>query len=358
MGGFRDWFFGLLLETIYFCWSGAVEFLFWIWFSFVRRQRLPPLQNPILLESATSLAAKIRTGEVKSVDVVQAYIDRVSEVQPVLNAVVERRFEDALREATKADDLVRARTKTPEELAKEFPLLGVPFTVKNSIGVKGMLQDAGSVYCKGLRADQDSAAVSLLVRAGAIPLALTNIPEMWMAWDTYNKLYGSTKNPYDTRRTPGGSSGGEAALIAAAGSLMGIGTDISGSIRIPSLFCGIFGHKPTAGMVSMEGVFPDLGGTLSDYNCLGPMCRYAEDLPLMLGVLAGANAVPLQLTKPVDVNLLQVYYTEDDGSTISSVGSDSRKAIREVCNLDLFFFGFVLYLLNNEFKHSSPLQRY
>lgn len=178
---------------------------------------------------------------------VQAYIDRMREVQPLINAVVEYRIEEALREARNADDLIQSHAKTTEELASQLPLLGVPFTAKNSVAIKGMVQNAGSLYYKEQRASRDAEVVSLLVRAGAIPVALTNVPEMCMVGDTLNRIYGSTANPYDTRRTSGGSSGGEGALIAAAGSLVGIGTDLGGSIRIPSLFCGIFGHKPTAG---------------------------------------------------------------------------------------------------------------
>lgn len=269
---------------------------------------------------------------VRSVDVVQAYIDRMREVQPLINAVVEYRIEEALREARNADDLIQSHAKTTEELASQLPLLGVPFTAKNSVAIKGMVQNAGSLYYKEQRASRDAEVVSLLVRAGAIPVALTNVPEMCMVGDTLNRIYGSTANPYDTRRTSGGSSGGEGALIAAAGSLVGIGTDLGGSIRIPSLFCGIFGHKPTAETVSLDGIFPEMGGTLSRYNCVGPLCRYAEDLPLMLRIMVGTNADPLELDKPVDISRLNVFYAEDDGSLISPVGADPRLAILKVVN--------------------------
>ncbi|CAN7944368.1 unnamed protein product, partial [Ixodes hexagonus] len=145
--------------------------------------------------------------QVKSVDVVRAYIERISQVQPVLNAVVKDRFQDALREAALADQLVRSGTKSTEQLAQEKPLLGVPFTAKNSVAIKGLRQDAGSAYYRGQRAERDAAVVGHLRNAGAIPLALTNVSELCMWGDTYNRLDGLTRNPYDTRRTPGGSSG-------------------------------------------------------------------------------------------------------------------------------------------------------
>ncbi|CAN8008262.1 unnamed protein product, partial [Ixodes pacificus] len=268
--------------------------------------------------------------QVRSSDVVQAYIERISQVQPLLNAVVADRFDDALREAALCDQLVRSGSQTPEQLAREKPLLGVPFTAKNSVAIKGMQQDAGSLYYREQLAQRDAAVVRLLRDAGAIPLALTNVPELCMWGDTYNRMQGVTSNPYDTRRTPGGSSGGEASLIAAAGSLQGIGTDIAGSIRLPSTYCGLFGHKPTAGIVSNDGLFPKWGGTLSDYNCTGPICRYAEDLPIMLKIMAGPNASRLLLDKDVDVGKLTIYYMVNDGSRyISCVSNDAKMAVRK-----------------------------
>lgn len=319
-----------MLELLRYARSRVVHVLFRLWFSFSKSQTLPPVRNKLLLESATELAGKIRRGEVKSVDVVRAYIDRISQVQPVLNAVVADRFEDALCEASLADQLVLSRTKTTEQLAREKPLLGVPFTAKNSVAIRGLRQDAGSMYYRDQVAQEDAAVVRRLRDAGAIPLALTNVPELCMWGDTYNRLDGLTCNPYDTRRTPGGSSGGEGSLIAAGGSLLGVGTDLAGSIRIPSANCGVFGHRPTAGVVSNDGVFPQWGGDLSDYNCTGPMCRYAQDLSAMLKVMAGPNASRLLLDEEVDVGKLSIYYMEDDGSRyISCVSNDARLAVKK-----------------------------
>lgn len=127
---------------------------------------------------------------------------------------------------------------------------------------------------------------------GGIPLAVTNVSEICMWWESSNKIYGQTRNPYNTTRIVGGSSGGEGALIAAAGSPWGIGSDIGGSIRMPAFFNGIFGHKPTFGLISNQGQFPDAQGNLSKFLTTGPMCRFAEDLvpmfkvrPLLLPIL-------------------------------------------------------------------------
>ncbi|CAN8018824.1 unnamed protein product [Ixodes persulcatus] len=136
-------------------------------------------------------------------------------------------------------------------------------------------------------------------RAGAIPLAISNVPELCLSSDCSNMVYGTTRNPYDTNRSPGGSSGGEGSLLASAASVIGIGTDMAGSIRIPAYRCGIFGHKPTHGVVSSAGMFPDLGENQRRLGSPGPMCRYARDLDVALRVMAGENAARLRLDSPV-----------------------------------------------------------
>ncbi|CAN7941135.1 unnamed protein product, partial [Ixodes hexagonus] len=200
-----------------------------------------------------------------------------------------------------------------------------------TVACSGLVQDAGSSYFVNQRADKDAAVVALLREAGAIPLALTNVPELCAWGDSHNRLWGTTRNPYDTRRSPGGSSGGEGALIGAAGSLMGVGTDLIGSIRIPSAFCGIFGHKPTAGTVSNEGIFPAWPAQIAQYNCTGPMCRFADDLAPMLKVMAGPSAAQLRLDQKVNVRDMRIYYVEDEGATfLSRVDREARQAVRAV----------------------------
>ncbi|KAM7309384.1 hypothetical protein ISCGN_013015 [Ixodes scapularis] len=284
--------------------------LFGLWFRRMPGPRIPPATDPLLLESATILAGKIRAGKLKSVDIVRAYIKRIQEVNPVLNAVVHPRFEDALAEAAQVDH--RVSQGSFDESAS--PLLGVPFTVKNSVAVKGCVHDAGSFYMKGQQAAEDAAVVSLMLRAGAIPVAISNVPELCMSSDCRNMLYGVTSNPYDTNRSPGGSSGGEGSLLGSAASVVGVGTDFAGSIRLPAYRCGIFGHKPTHGVVSCDGIIPKSGEAQMKLITPGPMCRYAEDLLPVLRVMAGQNAAALGLDKPVDLKKLKIYYVVDNGN--------------------------------------------
>uniref|UniRef100_A0A1E1XGT8 Putative amidase n=1 Tax=Amblyomma aureolatum TaxID=187763 RepID=A0A1E1XGT8_9ACAR len=330
MASFREGLAALFLEAFVFFWCNIVRFLFWLRYFLVQSRRAPPIKNELLLRSATRLAADIREGKIKSADVVAAYISRIKEVQPLLNAVIEDVYEEALRKAEEVDRLVASGSRTVQQLEQEQPLLGVPITTKNSVAVKGMRYDVGSAFSKGRRANQDSVIVTKLRAAGAIVVAMTNVPEQLLWTDCENKLDGATKNPYDTRRVPGGSSGGEGSLIGAGGSVLGIGTDIAGSIRLPCAVCGIFGHKPTAGAVSPDGLLPDVG-TMGKYNTAGPMCRYAEDLPLMLSVMAGEKAAELRLDSQVLLRNLNVFYMEDEGSFLfSRVKSECRKAVREV----------------------------
>ncbi|KAH6934941.1 hypothetical protein HPB50_002307 [Hyalomma asiaticum] len=320
-----------LLELGVYLWCTVTRLVFALWFFWKKPLRLPPVTDKLLLRSATSLAADIRDGKVKSVDVVLAYIRRIREVQPVINAVVEERFEEALKEAEEVDRLVSSGTMNKSKMITEKPLLGLPFTVKNSIAVKGLRQDAGSPFWHGRRAADDAPSVALLRAAGAIPLALTNVPELCMWGDSQNLVDGCTLNPHDTRRSPGGSSGGEGSLLAAAGSLIGIGTDIAGSVRVPAAYCGIFAHKATSGVVPNTGLLPDVGENLEQYNCVGPMTRFAEDLPLMLNVLAGNSTNRLRLNEKVDLKLLKVYYMDTEGSLyISRVTPEAARAVKQV----------------------------
>nr|XP_037277892.1 fatty-acid amide hydrolase 2-A-like [Rhipicephalus microplus] len=321
----------LLLELGIYLWCAVTRTLFALWFYWQRPVPLPPVIDKLLLRSATSLAGDIRNGKVKSTDLISAYIRRIREVQPIINAVVEERFEEALKDAEEVDRLVASRTMSESQMSNEKPLLGLPFTVKNSIAVKGLRQDAGSLFWHGRRATEDAPSVALLRAAGAIPLALTNVPELCMWGDSMNLVDGCTRNPYDTRRSPGGSSGGEGSLLAAAGSLMGIGTDLAGSVRVPAAYCGIFAHKATSGVVPNTGLLPDVGENLEQYNCVGPMCRFVEDVSLMLNVLAKYVANRLKLNKKVNIKHLKVHYMDTEGSLyISRVTTEATRAVRRV----------------------------
>ncbi|KAF9414484.1 hypothetical protein HW555_007621 [Spodoptera exigua] len=296
-----------------------------------RNKKCPPPMNPLLFKSATQLAEMIRTKQVTSEQVVEAYIERCKEANPYLNAIVEPRYDAALREARGIDKMITSTDRTPEDLEKEYPLLGVPMTVKESIAVEGMSNDCGTVYPYRNPAKRDAAVIRLARAAGAIPIAVTNTPQLCMNWETYNNVIGITMNPYDQKRTTGGSSGGESALISAAGSVIGVGSDIAGSLRLPPMFTGIFGHKPTPRLLSVEGHIPDcLDPDFEEYFTLGPIARYAEDLTLLLKVLRQPGGPEVPLDKPVDISKLKFYYMDGDGSNVTDpIGPDVRQAMEK-----------------------------
>jgi len=267
-----------------------------------------------LLEvSAFELAAAIRAGEVSATEVVETHLARIERVNGALNAVVVRRFEEARREAKAADKRVRAGGELP-------PLLGVPCTVKEFFGVAGLPQTGGLVARRHTRATEDAITVERLRAAGAIVVGTTNVPEGGIWLETYNAVYGRTNNPWDTTRTSGGSSGGEGAIVAAGGVPFGLGSDVGGSIRIPSAFCGVVGHKPSGRLVPNLGQFPSATGEALAYLCAGPIARRASDLMPLLRILAGPDprdpaAVAMPLGDPATVALgeLEVYAIPESG---------------------------------------------
>ncbi|GFW63132.1 fatty-acid amide hydrolase 2 [Trichonephila clavipes] len=238
-------------------------------------------------------------------EVMKAYIERAKAVHSFINAAVDERFDDALKDAKNIDKFLDSKTKSEEEIAKDTPLLGIPFSCKETIGVTGMKQTSGLVRSKDHIAKVDGGAPAMYRKAGAIPFLVTDIPELCMWWESSNHVNGLTKNPYDNTRTVGGSSGGEGAVVTSAGSIIGIGNDIAGSIRIPACFSGIYGHKPSRDIVPNWGVFPfcdmrpEKEDRTKDFVSTGPMCRYVQDLPLLLNVLSG-NDKRLQLDKKVN----------------------------------------------------------
>lgn len=296
-----------------------------------KNRKCPPPTNPILFKSATELTSMIRNRQVTSEQVVEAYIQRCKEANPYLNAIVEPRYDAALREARGIDKMISSTNRTPEDLATEYPLLGIPLTVKESIAVEGMSNDCGTVCASRKPAEKDAAIIRLARAAGAIPIAVTNTPQLCMNWETYNNVIGITMNPYDQKRTTGGSSGGESALISAAASIVGVGSDIAGSLRLPPMFTGIFGHKPTPRLLSVEGHVPDsLDPDFEEYFTLGPIARYAEDLTLMLKVLKQPGGPDVPLDKPVDLSKIKFYYMEGDGSNVSDpIGPEVRQAMQQ-----------------------------
>ncbi|XP_075429207.1 fatty-acid amide hydrolase 2 [Ascaphus truei] len=294
--------------------------------------RPEPPRDPLLLTPAAVLAEKIRRGQLRSSDVVQSFISRIREVNPALNALVSERFDDALREAQSVDDLVSAGTEDVETLRDKFPLLGVPFTVKEAFALEGMPNSSGLLSRRELRSQTDAVVVSRLKRAGGIPLGVTNCSELCMWYESSNKVYGKTRNPYNPRHMVGGSSGGEGCILGTAGSVIGVGSDIGGSIRMPAFFNGVYGHKPTTGVVPNEGQFPNAHGLRCYFLCTGPMCRYAEDLTPVLRVMAGESASKLRLDEEVSLRSLRFFTMENDGGGpfVSPVDKELVQAQRRV----------------------------
>ncbi|VDM25004.1 unnamed protein product [Toxocara canis] len=301
----------LIVSEIYFRW---VEILFWAINLFVRKRSVPRPNDSLLLISATQAAEMIRIRELTSEELVEAYIARIEQVNGIINAVVDKNYENARILAREADSIfasLQPGSSEYNEMITKRPLLGVPFTIKDCIEVDGLRCTVGISSRKDLVAQKDAAVVERMKNAGAIPLAVTNVPEVCMWWESVNAIHGRSSNPYDTRRITGGSSGGEAALISAAGSVIGLGSDIGGSIRMPSYFNGVFGLKPTSGIVPLVGHLPPTEGFRNEMLRIGPICRYAEDLIIMLKVMAADDAINLlQMDKRVNLRKMRLFYME------------------------------------------------
>jgi Asp-tRNA(Asn)/Glu-tRNA(Gln) amidotransferase A subunit family amidase len=263
--------------------------------------------------SATEALAGLDRREVSSRELTASLLARIEEVQPLLNAAVHVAGEEALAAAEEAD---RARAAGDAR-----PLLGLPLTIKDSLAARGMPWCSGSCAREGVVADRDATVVARLRAAGAIVLAKTNTPEYTWSYETENVPFGRTDNPYDPARTAGGSSGGEAALLAVGASVAGVGTDGFGSIRVPSHYCGTVGLRPTAGLVPETGVWPTTRDTgMLDMSCVGPMARRVADLELLLPFMAGADGVDPFVSataavrsEELDAKTLRVGFYVEDG---------------------------------------------
>jgi fatty acid amide hydrolase 2 len=270
---------------------------------------------PLCRLSGVELARRIRERRLTSQEAVEAHIGRIAQVNPALNAVVAERFAAARQEARRADALTR--TADPASLP---PFHGVPCTIKECFALTGLPNTGGLVARRGRLATSDATGVGRLRAAGAIPLGVTNVSELCMWMESSNCVYGRTNNPYDRSRIVGGSSGGEGAIIAAGGSPFGLGSDVGGSIRMPAFFNGVFGHKPTGGLVPGSGQFPIAHGAALRYLTTGPLCRRAADLWPLLALLAGPDgqdagctAMPLGDPAAVRVADLTVVTVPDNG---------------------------------------------
>ncbi|MGE0877343.1 MAG: amidase family protein [Acidimicrobiia bacterium] len=242
------------------------------------------MDDEIALRSAGELAAGLKAKEFSSRELLDVYLDRCERLNPKLNAVVT--FDEArARSAAYAADEALARG------AAYGPLHGLPITVKDAIATEGLRSTGGATELARHVPESDAPAVGRLRAAGAIVFGKTNVPRWSGDIQTHNELFGTTVNPWNEACTPGGSSGGAAAAVSAGLTSFELGTDIGGSVRFPSHFCGVFGHKPSYGVVSQLGYLDhvDGGTTDADINVFGPIARSATDLGLLLAVLAGPD---------------------------------------------------------------------
>src|ERR1700704_3137367 len=244
---------------------------------------------------ATWLARAIRTKKVSSLEVVRAHLEHIHTVNPRLNAVVFATAESALKQARAAD----RRNTRKNDIG---PLHGVPFTAKDIFDTAGLPTTAGLRMLRSNIPDRDATVIARMRAAGAILIGKTNCPPGGTGGDSWHPLHGGTGQPHDTARSPGASSSGEAAIIAAGGSPIGIGSDSGGSIRMPAHYCGIAALKPTAGRVPSTGGYELVGGLTDPRSQVGPMARYVEDLWLLLPILSGpdgvdSGVVPMPLAK-------------------------------------------------------------
>jgi len=276
--------------------------------------------------SIVEMSRQLRGREISAVELADAHLAKIKRLNPKLNAFVQVDPERVRQRAQEAE----AGVMSGQVLG---PLHGVPISIKSSIEVAGMKCEAGTRLRAGFVATHDAPLVERLRRAGAIILGVTNTPELLMAWETDNLLYGRTNSPWDLERTPGGSSGGESAAIAAGMSAGGVGSDGGGSIRVPAHFCGICGLKPTPGRIPSTGHFPPSGGPFALLGVVGPMARTVADLKILFEVMQGPDdgdscAAPVPLRRPKDDELkrLRIGYFEDDGRT--PVDPEIRKAVR------------------------------
>lgn len=276
---------------------------------------------------AAALAKAIRNKAISATEAVDSYLNRIKAVNPKLNAVVQLSEKTAHDQALKAD-------KALANGDISGPLHGVPFTIKDSFDTAGLISTGGTKGRSNHVPSRDATIVSRLRAAGAILLGKTNTSELTLSYETKNLIYGQTNNPYDLSRSPGGSSGGAAAIVAVGGSAFDIGSDYGGSLRFPAHCCGIATIKPTSGRVPRTGHILPFGGVLDSFQQMGPLGRSVEDLSLILPIIAGPDDIdpgilPMALYEPnaVDLTDLRVAFHSDNG--IISPSPETAKVVRE-----------------------------
>ena len=282
-------------------------------------------------KSAVALASAIAAKEISSLELTDMYIDRVESLDPDINAVVVKDFERGREDARAADSAVSAGKPLG-------PLHGVPMTIKEAYDIKGLPTTWGLPEFEHNIATTDSEMVVRMKRAGAHFFGKTNVPRSLADFQSFNDIYGTTNNPWDLERTPGGSSGGSAAALAAGLTGIEAGSDIGGSIRNPAHFCGIYGHKPTWGVVSDAGHALPGQVAPADIAVVGPMARSAEDLKISMDLSAGASSHDvagwrLNLPKPSKTHLRDfrvAIWTNDDMAPVSQEISDRVQSIGDM----------------------------
>ena len=279
--------------------------------------------SEITLQPAVKQLALLRESKISPLELAEEHIRAIERWNPRLNAIIDF---DADRVREQACGLMASS-------APRGPLFGLPVTVKSSIATAGLRCEIGSLLRKGEVAQEDAAVVARLRRAGANILGTTNCPEFLMAYETDNRLYGQTKNPWDLEYTPGGSSGGEAAAIASGMSAAGLGSDSGGSVRTPAHFTGICALKPTPGRIPAAGHLPPCVGPFSILGAIGPMARTMEDISLLFHALTGQDTTD-PVSAPVaprtlnasELKQIPIGYFEDDG--LVPVTAETRLAVR------------------------------
>lgn len=281
--------------------------------------------------TVAEMATAVRDRRVKSIELVDGFLERIERVNPQLNAVVYPTAELARKYAAKYDAEL-------EQGNLRGALHGVPMTIKDSLDTADAVTTWGTLGRKDYRPGTDATCVARLKAAGAIMLGKTNTPEFTLWFQTDNSVYGRTNNPFDLERTPGGSSGGATAIIAAGASPFDIGTDTGGSIRLPAHFSGIAGIKPTAGRVPCTGNSLPSAGIIAGLSQPGPLARHVDDLELLLGIIKGPDFidpncfdVPLHASKDVDLKTLKIGWHVDNG--VKTPTQDVQNAITGACQM-------------------------
>ena len=239
-----------------------------------------------LTQSASELVQQFRNKDISAVELLEDHLERIALINPDINAVVTLDEDRARERAAAADEAL-------ENGADWGPLHGLPMTVKDAYEVAGIVTTGGSPKWKDHVPQRHAEVVQRLTAAGAIVFGKTNVPYLSGDWQTYNEIFGITNNPWDYTKTPGGSSGGSAAAVAAGLTPLEVGSDIGGSVRIPAHFCGVYGHKPSYDLIPIRGHLPPPPGSLSENDSItvaGPLARSAADLDLALSVLAGPRS--------------------------------------------------------------------